>query len=154
MVNKFCKFAMFMLCVNSLCGCGSTIKNKSDYITEIEDDSSYSEYILPMDYDLEKAKSDGCVIYYNDGKIDNEENIEKFYNDSINNKDSYLHILRFTMEGDAVISTYIYKDGEYSFCLDNRRDEMAVSKEVEFKKIKRIELSSDEFNRTVIIQTY
>lgn len=154
MVNKFCKFAMFMLCINSMCGCSTKIRNEVDFIPVDNEESTYSEYILPTDYNFENAKKDGYVIYNNDGTIINEDKIEDFYNKSSNNENVVIHIIRYTIEGDPVVSTYVYKDSKYMLFIDNSRDEFAIDKKIDEKEIRSIELSLDSDGRKVIIQKY
>lgn len=154
MVNKFCKFAMFMLCVNSVCGCEVKHNNDFDYVLDNENDSSYTEYVLPLDYDFNSAIEDGFVIYNNDDTIDNEEKIDEFYTKSQNNEEVMIYIIRYTIEGDPVVSTYVYKDGKYTLYIDDRRDSYAEETGVEVKEIKRIEISKDSKGRKIIIQKY
>lgn len=154
MVNKFCKFAMFMLCINSMCGCGTKVKNDLEFVPEEDNDSSYTEYVLPMDYDFSKAKESGFVIYNNDSTIENEEKIDEFYNKSLNNEESSIYIIRYTTEGDIVVSTYVYKEGNYTLYIDNRRDGDTDEATIETKEIRSIELSLDNDGRKVIIQKY
>lgn len=153
MVNRLCKFAMLMLCVNSMCGCTNVIDENLKYIPDKEDNSSYSEYVLPMDYDFNNAIEDGYVLYNNDGTIENEDRIKEFCNNSKNNVEDIIYIVRFTPEGDEVVSTYVYVDGEYKLYIDSRRDGYS-NDEVEIKILKRIDLSTDAYGRTMIVQSY
>lgn len=153
MVNKFCKFAMFMLCINSICGCNKKVDVTMELSNESYISSEYSEYLVPLDYDLKKAANSGFVLY-KDEDIKNEEKIDEFYQKSKNNKNCYLNIVRYTVEGDPIIYSYIYLDGEYILCVDNRRDNYNSDNKIIVTKIKRIEISKDVLGRKIIIEKY
>ena len=154
MVNRFCKFAMFMLCVNSMCGCsGRIVSSKLNLIPESDDTTNIQEYVLPIDYDFDEAIDDGYVLYNNNDVVDNEEKIDEFYNKSRNNEECKIYIVHFTTEGDPIISTYVYKDGMYMVYIDSRRDEYGIQG-IDKKVIKRIEISEDNLGRKIIIEKY
>ncbi len=152
MVNKFCKFAMFMLCMNSVVGCGVKPNNNLTIIEE-EDNTSYTEYLLPEDYDFNNAIKDGYVVYSNDGTLSNEEKLELFYNNCLDNIEGNLFIIRYTIEGDAIVSNYVYKNGKYYLYIDNRRDGYS-DKDIEIKELKSITIDVDTYGRKMFIQKY
>jgi len=128
------KIAFLLLVALLVTGCN----NNHEY-GNIENPNIEIEYLIPTDYDFNNAIDDGFVVYQMQ-KVSNESKIDEFINDTINKKDSTLTTIHYTIEGDAVVQQFQYKNGKYYVIYDATRDAHSNSKEVTKKEIAGVKM--------------
>lgn len=78
---------------------------------------------LPIDYSIEKAISDGCLVINNNKVIsDNKELIDEFMEKSKNGEKSFIRIYELNIGNGVVIKDVLYENGIYYMCSDSTRN--------------------------------
>ena len=75
---------------------------------------------LPEKYPLEQAQEDDCYISNGDGKVYNEEILNSFLNAVNNNEDCFIRMLRYSSDGQTIITDVYYSSENIRFYV--RRD--------------------------------
>ena len=75
---------------------------------------------LPEKYPLEQAQEDDCYISNGDGKVYNEEILNSFLNAVNNNEDCFIRMLRYSSDGQTIITDVYYISENIRFYV--RRD--------------------------------
>ena len=108
-------------------------KEEYDYTNEPDkiDEQDISE--VPREYPMEQAIKDGCVVLdyaiFNNNKLNSF--IENTKADSENRKDDFVRIVKYTIEGAAMITDIEYQSGVgYILKIDNTRDAFGVDTEI------------------------
>lgn len=84
---------------------------------------------LPNEYSLDSAIKDKCYIITNSGEKHNVEKMNNFLIDLNVNRENTIRIIRYTIEGDMIITDVIYKDGVFKVRQDYTRDEFSVKED-------------------------
>lgn len=147
MKNKIYLCTTIILIIFLVSACAKKEENEISNI--YNDDEIIDKYNIASDYDLTHAEKDGFVIYKNNGKIINKAKIKEFYDNTISNKEDILTIIRYTTEGDPIITQYNYKDGKFIVYEDTTRDKYGEGKII-MREIKNIELEIDDDKYSII----
>lgn len=86
---------------------------------------------VPRDYTRERAGADGCVVYPTGEDAVNPDAVDVFLAKSGRNMPCQMRIVRFTVEGAAVIEDVIYEKtgstGRFSYQRDDSRDSFSAA---------------------------
>lgn len=84
---------------------------------------------LPNEYSLDSAKKYNCYIITNSGEKHNTEKMNDFLvNINVNTEDT-IRVIRYTIEGDMIITDVIYKDHVFKVRKDYTRDEFSAKED-------------------------
>jgi len=101
---------------------------------------------LPQEYTLEMAIQNGDVVSLY-GRVYNFEKFDKFYN-SYKSKElktgDKIRIIRYTVEGDAIIQDLIYSEEGLKLIKDNKRDKFANSENRKKKEFKITDITIEK----------
>ncbi len=147
MKNKVYLCTTIILIISLVCACSKKSDNRVKNI--YSDDEIIDKYNISNDYDLKNAEKDGFVIYQVDGKIINNIKIKEFYENTTSNKEDILTIIRYTIEGDPLITQYNYKEGKFIVYEDNTRDKNDEGKII-MREIKNIELETEDGQYSIV----
>ena len=115
----------------------SIVFDKGNYC---EDDGKV-KYDFDENYNFENAEESGYVVYQNGtDEIINYEKLNEFYDNSKNNINGKVTIVRYTIEGDPIIEQLHYLDGEYILFTDNMRDEFSADRSINQRIISSIDV--------------
>ena len=137
------KVVVSMLLAVFLFGCINS--DGSEYEQRFEESKK-----LPTDYMAEKAIENGDVVDLL-GKISNLDKLDSFIQDVKDNKESFVRLVRYTLEGDPIIFSVFYDKKQIKCYIDNTRDQYGGNstgiKEVIYSKIEMIVDDSDDNKR-------
>lgn len=84
---------------------------------------------LPNEYSLDSAKKDNCYIITNSGEKYNLEKMNDFLVNINVNRENTIRVIRYTIEGDMIITDVIYKDHVFKVRKDYTRDEFSAKED-------------------------
>ena len=125
---------------------------KAKKITVIEDvsDNWPPTKEIPKEYPSESAKEDGYYVEGLDGNA-NVELVDRFQNNSSQGIIAYMRKVSYTIEGDAIISDFIYDGNKYYVAVDASRDAYSAGDKFIFSEYSYINTYEKENTRIVYL---
>lgn len=82
---------------------------------------------LPVEYGVETARQDNCFVITNSNNLYNKYMYDAFIENVNSNNDAFIRVIRFTIEGDTIITDIEYNGSSNKFYVtsDNRRDKFS-----------------------------
>ncbi len=123
--------------------------NKINVIEEVADNWPPTKEI-PEEYPFESAKEDGV---YAEGlkETANPELVDRFLDNSTQGITAYLRKVSYTIEGDPIITDFIYDGGKYYAVTDASRDAYAAEEKITAKEYSYINTYEKENRRIVYL---
>ena len=100
---------------------------------------------IPSDYSKDKAIEDKVYVSTYD-EVYNNEIIEKFYESYKNKQECFMRIMRYTLEGDPIITDVLYDKDKVYVVVDDRRDRYASEGNVTLKVFDKFGVEKEQDN--------
>ena len=108
-------------------------KESLDYVYNQDIVKKYGDIRdIPSDYSKDKAIEDKIYVSTYD-EVYNNEIIEKFYESYKNKQECFMRMMRYTIEGDPIITDVLYDKDKVYVVEDNRRDGYASEGNITLK---------------------
>ncbi|MDR1539614.1 MAG: DUF4362 domain-containing protein [Clostridiales bacterium] len=80
---------------------------------------------LPDNYDFAQAEADGVYVNLH-GTVSNQQTLDNFASDVESRKPSFLRSMKYTIEGDPIISDCVYDGESFTVSIDSTRDKFGM----------------------------
>ena len=77
---------------------------------------------LPVQYNMDAAIADGVYVNVYGNEIYNQELVDAFHTDVSAGRAAFMRVVRYTIEGDAMIADYQFDGDRFTVSMDNTRD--------------------------------